>query len=55
MFYMYIFTPIFFQNQKVIVSRKYDYLINIYRVQVGVYGGLWMRMGVLVHNNNKTR
>ena len=55
MFYMYIFTPIFFQNQKVIVSRKYDYLINIYRVQVCVYGGLWMRMGVLVHNNKKAR
>ena len=55
MFYMYIFTPIFFQNQKIIVSRKYEYFISIYRVQVDTYGGLWMRMGVLVHNNDKIR
>ena len=52
-FYMYIFTPIYFQNQKVIVNHNYQYLINIYRVQVGTYGCIWVLMGVLIQNNDK--
>ena len=55
MFYMYIFTPICFQNHKSILDHIYDNLINIYRVQVCVYGYAWMRMGILLHNIAKTR
>jgi len=55
MFYMYIFTPIFFQNHKLLYIVISIYLININRVQVDIYGCVWMLMGTKVCNNDKMR
>ena len=54
MFYIYIFTHIYFQNQKVIIIINDHILIIIYMMQMSAYGCEWMRMDALVYNNDKT-
>ena len=55
MFYMYIFTPIFFKIQEIYVISQIPYLVFLFRVQVGVYGYEWVRMGTMVYNNGNNR
>ena len=55
MFYICIFTPIFFKIQEIHVISQIPYLVFLFRVQVGVYGYEWMRMGTMVYNNGNNR
>ena len=53
--HMYIFTPIFFKIQEIYVISQLPYLVFLFRVQVGVYGYEWVRMGTMVYNNGNNR
>ena len=55
MFCVYIFTPIFFKIQEIYVISQIPYLVFLFRVQVGVYGYEWVRMGTMVYNNGNNR
>ena len=54
-FYMYIFTPIFFKIQEIYVISQIWKLTFLFRVQIRTYGYAWMRVCVLVHNREEMR